>query len=62
MIILITGHYPKTDKYGYKTGETEFLTSHGVDIDSGQNIVVPQVHPKHLGGVFNQQMQEWVLE
>lgn len=61
-IILITGNFQKLDKYGHTTGETEFITSHGVNEDTGEHIVVSQEHPKNLGGKFDTKIDEWVLE
>lgn len=61
-VILITGYFPKYDKYGFPTGEKEFLTSHGVCETTGKNIIVSQDHPKNLGGRFDTQIGEWVLD
>ena len=61
-IILITGNFPVYDKYGYSTGETQFITSHGVDENTGKHIIVSQDHPKNLGGKFDAQMGEWVID
>ena len=60
-IILITGNFPIYEN-GYKTDKTEFITSHGVDEDTGKNIIVSQEHPRNLGGKFDTQIGEWVLD
>lgn len=61
MIILITGNYPVYDKHGYKTSETEFIASHGVDVETGRDVIVEQVHPSRLGAKFDNEIGEWVI-
>lgn len=60
-IILITGNFPIYDTYGFSTGKTEFVVSHGINEATGENVVLPPKHPKNLNGVFDPQIQEWVL-
>jgi hypothetical protein len=61
-IIVICGFFEKEDKFGYPTDEKEFGVSHGVDMITGQSVVLPWVsHPELLGAKFNQQIGEWVL-
>jgi len=38
MILLITGWFDETDRYGHKTGKKLFLTSHGIDLDDNDKI------------------------
>lgn len=58
-IILITGKY---DTYinGIK-GEKEFVVSHGINEDTGISIVLPNEHPMKLGGKFDIELGEWVI-
>ena len=45
-IIVICGFFEKEDGFGYPTGEKEFGVSHGVDMITGQSVVLPCVsHP-----------------
>ena len=59
-IILITGDF---DIYegNVKDGK-EFVVSHGIDEETGKNIILPSVHPSTLGGKFNSRLGEWVIE
>jgi hypothetical protein len=61
MIIVITGWFDEYDRYGSKTGRKEFLTSHGVDFDTGRNVILPCDPPSRLGAVYDNEMGEWVL-
>ena len=56
MIVVIT-----TSECNEDTGNTELLASHGVNIDTGENIVLPNVHPSELGATIDRRMNEWVL-
>ncbi len=60
-VILITGTFP-IYKNGHKTGKTEFVVSHGVNEETGRNVILPCEHPAMLGAKFDTQLQEWVLE
>jgi hypothetical protein len=51
MIILIT----TKDERG------RLITSHGVDMDTGRNVITSNDPPHTLGAVFDQDMGEWVL-
>ena len=42
-IIVICGFFEKEDGFGYPTGEKEFGVSHGVDMITGQSVVLPCV-------------------
>ena len=56
MILVIANH-----ERNERTGRLTLVTSHGVDIDSGRHIALPQVHPGTLGAVFNENVGEYVL-
>lgn len=61
MILLITGNYPVEDHLPGPP-EYEFVVSHGVDLETGCNIVLPQDHPIALGAVYDKGYGEWVLK
>ena len=44
-----------------KTGRKEVLVSHGVNIDNGKNVVLPQVSLKEIGAIYNSELEEYVL-
>ena len=61
-IVVICGFFEKEDRFGYPTGEKEFGVSHGVDMITGQSVVLPCVsHPELLGAKFDQNLGEWVI-
>lgn len=62
MIIVIANTCKKLDRYGSPTGETEVLISHGVDMDTGNFVVLPNIPPWMLGAVFDSDIGEYVLE
>lgn len=45
-----------------KTGKTELVVSHGIDLSTGRNVVLPTDPPKELGAVWSNEYQEYVLE
>lgn len=51
MIVVIT----------YIDEEGNFLTSHGINVDTLKNVVLPQEHPRNLGAIFDKDMGEWVI-
>lgn len=59
-IICITGDFAIYDG-GVPTGKTEFVVSHGVDEDTGRNIILPSEHPAKLGAKFDLELGEWVI-
>lgn len=61
MIICICGTFPKYDRNSFPTGEKEFVVSHGVDADTLQGVVLPNIHPQLLGATFDHQLMEWIL-
>lgn len=60
MIILVTGWFPIYDK-GIDTGKKEFVVSHGVDVDTGRDVILQSVPPERLGAKYNMEIGEWVL-
>ena len=50
-IFVVTGWFDVYDKFGIKTGKKEFITSHGIDERTGQNIVLPNEPPGYLGAM-----------
>lgn len=62
MIICVTGYFDKYDKNGFKTGEKEFLVSHGIDSNTDYPVTLPCVHPSVLGAVFDTAYNEYVLK
>jgi hypothetical protein len=61
MIVLVTGWFKVYDRHGIPTGEKEFGTSHGVDINTGKQVITSTEHPQMLGATFDQEMMEWVI-
>jgi hypothetical protein len=43
------------------TGKKMLLVSHGIDERTGRNVCLPGEHPKDLGGVYDDDLMEWVL-
>lgn len=56
-IIVIT-----TLEYNKKTCKKELIASHGVDIDTGKNVILSQDHPSLLGAKFSDAYGEWIIE
>lgn len=61
MIVCITGNFEIYDSNGRKTGRKEFVVSHGVDSETGQNVILPTEDPRRLGAIFDSSIGEWVL-
>jgi hypothetical protein len=61
MIVLICGAFDIYRK-GIKTGEKEFVVSHGIDSETMKTVILPSEHPARLGGRWDQQLMEWVLD
>jgi len=61
-VIIITGWFDVLDQFGSSTGKKEFLVSHGIDQDTGKNVILPNEHPLKLGAVLDDGVVEWVLE
>lgn len=56
MIEIIT--YKDKDK---RTGKDVILVSHGVDIDTGRNVCLPQETPESIGAKYSSEIG-WYLE
>jgi len=56
MIIVIT--YTELSK---RTGLKEVIASHGVDIDTGKLIILPQESTQQIGARFDANIGEYVL-
>lgn len=61
MVIAITKWYAVVDNYGMPTGEKEQLVSHGVDTETDEVVILPQVSPSELGCVYDIELGEYVL-
>ena len=61
VIIVVTGWYPIYDMHGLPTGEKEHLVSHGIDTETDQTVVLPQVPPSECGCVYDINIGEYVL-
>lgn len=44
-----------------KTGHKKNVVSHGVDIETGRDVVLPQVDIREIGAKFDDDMGEYVL-
>jgi hypothetical protein len=62
MIVLVTGYFRKYDNSGRPTGNREFGVSHGIDMDTMENVVLPQLHPRQLGARFDYELGEWIID
>jgi hypothetical protein len=62
MILLITKYFETLDTYGFPTGEKELLVDYGIDLETDQTIVLPNIHPKEIGGEFDKTYNEYILE
>lgn len=56
MIILIT-----TLEKDKKTGHDHLIVSHGVDFETGKNVILPCEPPQALGAVYDEDLLEFVL-
>lgn len=44
-----------------KQGRQEMVADHGVNLDTGKNLVLPPEHPSLLGAKYDPGMGEWVI-
>lgn len=56
MLILIT-MFEKDPK----THQENLVVSHGIDERTGKNVCLPGEHPSKLGGVYSEDLREWVI-
>ncbi len=59
-IICVASNFPII-RNGVEVGR-EFVTSHGIDEDTLQDVVLQNVHPTKLGATFDRELGEWVIE
>jgi hypothetical protein len=38
------------------------LVDYGIDLETDQTVVLPNIHPKEIGGVFDKTYNEYILE
>lgn len=60
-MIVIVNKCKKFDVYGLPIGY-EFLVSHGVDTNTGELIILPNIPPHELGCEFDINLGEYILE
>lgn len=60
-ILVIANWEKEKDKYGYPTGRTLLIASHGFDLSTDQAVVLPGEHPSALGAKFDENYQEWII-
>lgn len=61
MIIIVADWFP-IYKDGIRTGEKEYVASHGVDLNTGRTVIVSTEHPVKLGAKMDHDLGEWVIE
>jgi len=59
-VILICDWFDVIGRDGIKTGRKEYTVSHGVDLDTGSNVILPCDHPRELGATNRN--GEWYLD
>jgi hypothetical protein len=63
MIVVIVEKYKEVDANGIPTGYIKTGVSHGVDLDTLRTVVLPPASSAmELGAVWNDCINEWVLE
>jgi hypothetical protein len=59
--IVITGLFETRDRFHMPAGK-KFMVSHGIDEDTGRNVILPNESPIALGAKYDEDIGEWVLE
>lgn len=59
-VVCVTGTFPIIHR-GIDTGQKEFVVSHGIDMDTGRNVILPSEHPAKLGARYDKDLMEWVI-
>ena len=59
MIICITGIFKVYERGRVK--EERFMVSHGVDTNTGRNVILPNEHPSSLGAILDPEYGEWII-
>jgi hypothetical protein len=62
MILIITKYFETLDIYGFPTGNKELLVDYGIDLETDQNVVLPNISPKEIGAVFDETYNEYILK
>ena len=44
-----------------KDEKSNYVCSHGINMDTNEVVIVPQVHPREIGAIFSMQFEEFVL-
>ena len=60
-ILCVTGWFDVYGKDGLATGDREFVVSHGVNLLTGRDVVLPCEHPSTLGAKKDEATGEWYL-
>ena len=50
-----------TTEHNDTTGRDEIIASHGVNLRTEENVILPCEHPKDLGAHFSKTYNEWVI-
>ncbi|EKF8823786.1 hypothetical protein AAAW50_003908 [Cronobacter sakazakii] len=56
MVYVIT-----TEEVNEATGKPELITSHGIDRNTGKQVILPPEHPQDIGAEFCTELQSWVI-
>lgn len=56
MIVVIT-----VEETNEQTGRKQLLVSHGIDLRTGANVILPVAPPSSIGAAFDSQFGEFVL-
>ena len=56
MIVVVT-----QQELNERTGRLTLIVSHGIEVESGRPVTLPQVHPEQLGAVVDPEVGEYVL-
>lgn len=56
MILVLT-----TRERHERTGQMQLLVSHGIDLETDQTIVLPQVAPSAIGAILDHDLEEYAL-
>lgn len=49
-------------EYNKSKGRVDLVTSHGIDLVTGKNVVLPVEHPLDIGAVWSESYREYILE
>lgn len=60
-MIIVVADWFDIYKNGIATGDKEYVASHGVDYETGREVILQCVHPADLGAKMHRTMGEWVI-